>query len=123
MEQQTQWTRPGYRPNYNGGTPPPQMGTMTRPFAQTVTPELSRAERLEAQRLAEQSRFDPNAYQVVRREFIAKRFCPSMTIRNKSIGILVKAHQFFRAFDNPQGIFTIDHPVLCKDIDSFKLFT
>ena len=58
MEQQTQWTRPGYRPNYNGGTPPPQMGTMNRPFAQTVTPELSRAERLEAQRLAEQSRFD-----------------------------------------------------------------
>ena len=85
MEQQTQWTRPGYRPNYNGGTPPPQMGTMNRPFAQTVTPELSRAERLEAQRLAEQSRFDPNAYQVVRREFIANRFCQSMTIRNKSI--------------------------------------
>ena len=85
MEQQTQWTRPGYRPNYNGGTPPPHMGNMNRTFSQTVTPELSRAERLEAQRLAEQSRFDPNAYQVVRREFIANRFCPSMTIRNKSI--------------------------------------
>jgi len=86
MDQQTQWTRPGYRPNYNGGNPlPPVMNRTFATPAQTVTPELSRAERLEAQRLAEQSKFDPNAYQVVRREFIANRFCPSMTIRDKSI--------------------------------------
>ena len=84
MEQQTQWTRPGYRPNYGGGTPPPPLNPMgNRSFVQA--PELSRAERLEAQRLAEQARFDPNAYQVVRREFIANRFCPSMTIRDRSI--------------------------------------
>ena len=85
MEQQAQWSRPGYRPNFSGGTPPPAMNrTFTSP-GQGASPELSRAERLEAQRLAEQAKFDPKAYQVVRREFIANRYCPSMTIRDKSI--------------------------------------
>ena len=68
MEQQTQWTRPGYRPNYSGGTPPLQVGSMNRSFSQTITPELSRAERLEAQRLAEQSKFDPNRWCNVRED-------------------------------------------------------
>ena len=45
MEQQTQWTRPGYRPNYNGGTPPPQMGTMNRPFARAAARRMRSASR------------------------------------------------------------------------------
>ena len=46
---------------------------------------LSREERLEAKRLAEEANFSFEGYQVVRREFISHRFDPAMTIRGNSI--------------------------------------
>ena len=46
---------------------------------------LSREERLEAKRLAEEANFSFDGYQVVRREFISHRFDPAMTIRGNSI--------------------------------------
>lgn len=46
---------------------------------------LSREEQLEAKRLAEESNFSFEGYQVVRREFISHRFDPAMTIRGNSI--------------------------------------
>ena len=46
---------------------------------------LTREERQEAQRLAEEANFSFVGYQVVRREFISHRFDPAMTIRGNSI--------------------------------------
>ena len=46
---------------------------------------LSREERQEAKRLAEEANFSFAGYQVVRREFISHRFDPAMTIRGNSI--------------------------------------
>lgn len=46
---------------------------------------LSREEKLEAKRLAEQAMFSFEGYQVVRREFISHQFDPAMTIRGTSI--------------------------------------
>lgn len=46
---------------------------------------LSREEKMEAKRLAEQARFSFDGYQVVRREFISHQFDPAMTIRGTSI--------------------------------------
>ena len=46
---------------------------------------LTREERMEAKRLAEEANFDFSGYQVVRREFISHRFDPAMTIRGNSI--------------------------------------
>lgn len=46
---------------------------------------LSRAERLEAQRLAEEANFSFEGYQVVRREFISHRYDPAMTVKPDSI--------------------------------------
>ena len=46
---------------------------------------LSREERLEAKRLAEEANFSFKGYQVVRREFISHRYDPAMTIRGNSI--------------------------------------
>lgn len=46
---------------------------------------LSREERQEAKRLAEEASFSFAGYQVVRREFISHRFDPAMTIRGNSI--------------------------------------
>ena len=76
--------RQGYRP------PPP--GAQRSPFS--VHPQagavptiggLSREERLEAKRLAEQANFSFAGYQVVRREFISHMYDPAMTIRGNSI--------------------------------------
>ena len=50
-----------------------------------VTIGLSRAEQLEAKRLAEEENFSFDGYQVFRREFISHRFDPAMTIRGNSI--------------------------------------
>ena len=46
---------------------------------------LTREERLEAKRLAEEANFSFAGYQVVRREFISHCFDPAMTIRGNSI--------------------------------------
>lgn len=46
---------------------------------------LTREERQEAKRLAEEANFSFAGYQVVRREFISHRFDPAMTIRGNSI--------------------------------------
>ena len=76
--------RQGYRP------PPP--GVQRAPFQ--VHPQaggipgyggLSREERLEAKRLAEQANFSFEGYQVVRREFMSHLYDPAMTIRGNSI--------------------------------------
>ena len=49
------------------------------------TISLTREERQEAKRLAEEANFSFAGYQVVRREFISRRFDPAMTIRGNSI--------------------------------------
>lgn len=49
------------------------------------TISLTREERQEAKRLAEEANFSFAGYQVVRREFISHRFDPAMTIRGNSI--------------------------------------
>lgn len=53
--------------------------------AQGAVNSLTREERMEAKRLAEEANFSFNGYQVVRREFISHRFDPAMTIRGNSI--------------------------------------
>ena len=59
---------------------------LTLPNQQHPVPiGLSRAEQLEAKRLAEEENFSFEGYQVVRREFISHRFDPAMTIRGNSI--------------------------------------
>ena len=81
------WTQPGQgyrppimqRPSYP--TPPPQM----RPTAAPPISTLTREERQEAKRLAEEANFSFEGYQVVRREFISHTFDPAMTIRGNSI--------------------------------------
>ncbi len=74
--------RSGYRP------PPPGMQrtnyTSPPPPGLNVG-SLSREERQEAKRLAEEANFKFTGYQVVRREFISHRFDPAMTIRGNSI--------------------------------------
>ena len=49
------------------------------------SPGLTREERMEAKRIAEEANFSFDGYQVVRREFISHRFDPAMTIRGNSI--------------------------------------
>ena len=78
--------RPSFRPS------PPGMPRTPYPGAQqpglTNMPGmggLTREERQEAQRLAEEANFSFVGYQVVRREFISHRFDPAMTIRGNSI--------------------------------------
>lgn len=78
--------RPSFRPS------PPGMPRTPYPGAQqpglTNIPGmggLTREERQEAQRLAEEANFSFVGYQVVRREFISHRFDPAMTIRGNSI--------------------------------------
>lgn len=69
----------GYRPNPGGG--------IQRPYTPAPQPSggLTREERQEAKRLAEEASFNFSAYQVVRREFFSHRFDPAMTIRGNSI--------------------------------------
>lgn len=66
------------RTPFSGAAQPPQ----------TFQPNkagLTREERQEAKRLAEEASFSFTGYQVVRREFISHRFDPAMTIRGNSI--------------------------------------
>ena len=80
------WPQPrqGYRP-----IPPGMQRNPYPSFPQTGKPVgiggLSREERQEAKRLAEEANFNFTGYQVVRREFISHRFDPAMTIRGNSI--------------------------------------
>ena len=80
--QQRQNYRPGptgmQRPPYPGG-PQPGLGNALGAGG------LTREERQEAKRLAEEANFSFVGYQVVRREFISHRFDPAMTIRGNSI--------------------------------------
>ena len=76
MEYSQPWAKPGYRPMQPG----PSQWSMTQPYG-----GLSREERQEAKRLAEEASFSYAGYQVVRREFISHRFDPAMTIRGNSI--------------------------------------
>ena len=79
---------PGYRPS-QAGVPqrPVYPGAQQQGAAYPATGpgSLSREERLEAKRLAEEASFSFAGYQVVRREFISHRFDPAMTIRGNSI--------------------------------------
>ena len=68
------------RPPYPGAPQPARPGTVMPPVS-----TLTREERLEAKRLAEEASFSFTGYQVVRREFISHRFDPAMTIRGNSI--------------------------------------
>ena len=52
---------------------------------QSAAPGLTREEKQEAKRLAEEANFSFAGYQVVRREFISHRYDPAMTIRGNSI--------------------------------------
>ena len=69
-----------YRPGPTGGSPRSLQGRETSPVS-----TLTREERQEAKRLAEEANFSFAGYQVVRREFISHRFDPAMTIRENSI--------------------------------------
>ena len=79
---------PGYRPSQAGAPQRPvypgaqQQGAA---YPAAGPGSLSREERLEAKRLAEEASFSFAGYQVVRREFISHRFDPAMTIRGNSI--------------------------------------
>ena len=74
----------GYRPNPPGVSQ--RMTYTSQMQAGAAKPTtLSREERQEAKRLAEEASFSFDGYQVVRREFISHRFDPAMTIRGNSI--------------------------------------
>lgn len=80
----TTMTWPNQRMPYRPVSP----GTSPRSYqGREPAPErtLSREERQEAKRLAEEANFSFAGYQVVRREFISHRFDPAMTIRGNSI--------------------------------------
>ena len=79
-------SRQGYRP---GPQNPQRMSYPGFPQPAATNPQgmngLTREERQEAKRLAEEANFNFSGYQVVRREFISHRFDPAMTIRGNSI--------------------------------------
>ncbi len=77
-----------YRPAQPGPTQRPTYPGVPQPgaaYPPSTPGALSREERLEAKRLAEEASFSFAGYQVVRREFISHRFDPAMTIRGNSI--------------------------------------
>ncbi len=77
------WPQPkqGFRPGPGGIQRVPYYEVPT----QNTGNGLTREERQEAKRLAEEANFSFAGYQVVRREFISHRFDPAMTIRGNSI--------------------------------------
>lgn len=77
--------RPGYRPSPPGMPRPPYSNAPQGVTGAPMPGGLSRQERMEAKRLAEEANFSFEGYQVVRREFIAHTFDPAMTIRGNSI--------------------------------------
>jgi len=77
--------RQGYRPGTQNTQRTSYPG-FPQPAANTQNiGGLTREERQEAKRLAEEANFNFSGYQVVRREFISHRFDPAMTIRGNSI--------------------------------------
>ena len=92
MEYAQPWSQPrqsyqpgtSFRPNPPGAAPRMPFASQTQAGAAKPT-TLSREERQEAKRLAEEANFSFDGYQVVRREFISHRFDPAMTIRGNSI--------------------------------------
>ena len=92
MEYAQPWSQPrqsyqpgtNFRPNPPGAAPRMPFASQTQAGAAKPT-TLSREERQEAKRLAEEANFSFDGYQVVRREFISHRFDPAMTIRGNSI--------------------------------------
>lgn len=81
------WDRQGqtYRPERHPATWQPYPQTQPQQSPQQSRVGLTREERQEAKRIAEEARFSFDGYQVVRREFISHRFDPAMTIRGNSI--------------------------------------
>ncbi len=83
------WSQPGqgYRPVPPVMQRPPYPGTSQPPRPTNIpfVSALTREERQEAKRLAEEASFSFEGYQVVRREFISHRYDPAMTIRGGSI--------------------------------------
>lgn len=88
MEKNQSWIQqmPNYRQNMSGIQRQPYQG-MTQQGTGGIPgmSGLTREERQEAKRLAEEANFSFTGYQVVRREFISHRFDPAMTIRGNSI--------------------------------------
>ena len=78
--------RQGFRPSPPGMQRTPFSG-VSQPGASAAPgiSSLTREERQEAKRIAEEASFSFAGYQVVRREFISHRFDPAMTIRGNSI--------------------------------------
>lgn len=72
--------RQNFRP-----TPPGMQRPASTGIPQSGLGGLTREERQEAKRIAEEASFSFSGYQVVRREFISHRFDPAMTIRGNSI--------------------------------------
>ena len=88
MEKNQPWTQQmqNYRPGPAGIQRQQYPGIpQSSPGASTGISGLTREERQEAKRLAEEANFSFAGYQVVRREFISHRFDPAMTIRGNSI--------------------------------------
>ena len=85
--QQRQNARPGngFRQNAPIGSQRMQRSDQQSSSAPNGVSSLTREERQEAKRLAEEASFSFIGYQVVRREFISHRFDPAMTIRGNSI--------------------------------------
>ena len=78
--------RQNFRPTTPGMQRSPYPGISQPGLANTPgLGGLTREERQEAKRLAEEANFSFNGYQVVRREFMSHQFDPAMTIRGNSI--------------------------------------
>ena len=93
------YPRPGMMPRQPGYGGPPQPVTYpqqsreqatilaqdTQVLTQNGFKPLSKEEREEAARIAEEANFSFDGYQVVRREFFSHKFDPTLTIRGNSI--------------------------------------
>lgn len=87
QENKQSWSRQpqGYRPSPPGMQRPPYPGVPQTGTGSQFMPGLTREERQEAKRLAEEAKFSYLGYQVVRREFVSHLYDPAMTIRGNSI--------------------------------------
>ena len=76
--------RQGYMPAVRPIPPMPEQTPVLPVSAQGIR-QLTRAERAEAARIAAESEFTFEGYQVVRREFFSHRYEPTLTIKENSI--------------------------------------
>ena len=84
QENNQAWNQP--RQGYKPGVQRPQYPGMPQVKGNIQTkPWLTREEKQEAKRLAEEAKFSYIGYQVVRREFVSHLYDPAMTIRGNSI--------------------------------------